>query len=57
MLGKLVDFSLKWEDGVHLVHLEKWCCTVCIVGGLEVSESILVGGLKINGLVHLYMEM
>ena len=43
MLGKLVNFTLsvKWVGGVSLVHYKendvKW-----IVGGLEVSESILV---------------
>ena len=40
MLGKLVDFSVKWVDGVPQSTKEN--DVVRIVGGLEVSESILV---------------
>ena len=41
MLVKRVDFSLKWADGVSLVHQGKWCWkNVWKVSGLEVSKSI-----------------
>ena len=41
MLGKLVDFSVKWMDGVPLVHCKE-NDDVWKVGVLEVSESTLV---------------
>ena len=39
MLDKLVDFSIKWVGGVPLTNEND---VMWIVGGLEVSESILV---------------
>ena len=41
MLGKLVDFSIKWVVGYRQSTKEN-DFTMWIVGGLEVSESILV---------------